>query len=328
MRFSAKKGFPGPGTKRGTGPVVWVLFFLVFWAAACDPGVPDGVAALVNGKPITEADMDAAADAETARRRALGQLIEEELILGEADRLGITVTGGEIANEINRIRADYPGGSFQDMLLHEFVDERDFHDRLKRNLLLGKTTRAVLASKVRVDPGERNRRRQEAEKGLAGIRRLRVAHLTFITRESAEAAARELAAGRSFSEAAQRSRSVAGEPDRESTPEDTHPGEPVWVWEDRLPEPFGTAVRALEPGRVSPILESPLGFSIFVVLEAAPSRDQDIQAAGEEAARAYEEQCREEAFSGWLADLKAQARIILHPRLAGYLDSSRPGNTR
>lgn len=138
-------------------------------AAGCSrPGRDEaGVVARVNGRPITLAMVEFQYDLEhfealtgqmpsvSALREAygeiLGQLVAQELVAQELAKRGQDVTDEELKAAETRIRADYPGDSFQKMLADEYIDLSMWRRHLRYSCGLEKFQRLVLRPSIHLD---------------------------------------------------------------------------------------------------------------------------------------------------------------------------------
>ena len=87
-----------------------------------------------------------------ARLRLLNELVEEALVLEKARILGIQVSAGEVDEAERRLRADYPEGAFEALLLENAVQYPVWRERLRVRRLLDKTVWEVLGAQVAVTP--------------------------------------------------------------------------------------------------------------------------------------------------------------------------------
>jgi len=96
-------------------------------------------------------DSQVAAD---IKLRLLNQLIEEMLLLEKAGEAGISISAGELEEEVSIIKADYPEGVFQEMLLEAAVSFEAWKKRLKMQLVARKFIRVELESKISITAEE------------------------------------------------------------------------------------------------------------------------------------------------------------------------------
>lgn len=203
--------------------------------------------------------------------------------------------------------ADSPAAALESAvlsrLLDQYLTERLLvHDAVTRGLAEpGTGHRAALAALLdssELEAPERAevlasyRARQEE---LALPERVRLFQVLTETREAAEEAAAELAAGAEFSDVARRHSVDA------SAPYGGYQGE---LARDELPEELAEAVFGLRPGEVSEIVEADYGYHIFTVTERLPARTVPF----DEARPALERRLRQERLGAWLDSLVERAR--------------------
>ncbi|MCP3952417.1 MAG: hypothetical protein GY697_09415 [Desulfobacterales bacterium] len=86
--------------------------------------------------------------------RLLNQLIEELILLERAGAAGISISDGELESEVQKIKADYPEGVFEEMLLEAAVSFEAWKKRLKMQLVARKFIQAELESKITITTEE------------------------------------------------------------------------------------------------------------------------------------------------------------------------------
>lgn len=227
---------------------------------------PDAVA-VIEGTEVTYQDFSAHVEAETdspaaalesaVLSRLLDQLLTERLVVHDAVARGLAEPG-----------------------------------TAHREALAALLDSAELESPDRGEVMASYRARQDE---LALSERVRLSQILTETREAAEEAAAELAAGAEFAAVARR-HSV--DP---SAPYGGYQGE---LARDELPEELADAVFGLRPGEVSDVVEADYGYHIFTVTERLPARTVPF----EEARPAIERRLRQERLSAWLDALVERAR--------------------
>ena len=284
----------------------------------CGPETPQDAAALVNGRPIGMETLVSVARAgsngpvdEPSKRRLHGQileqLIEEELIVQEAGRLGIRVSEDELDQRIKEIKADYPGRAFDEMLIREYVDFKVWKKRIRRNLLVRKTTEAELKTRVVMDSSEwveffQAHRSFELRPG-----RVKVKHITTADRAQAELALKRIRAGRDFDRVTREVLGLGSEDELEDG---------RWVYPGQLPARISRAVSETGVGQVSEIVSSGKGFSIFKVLEIEKVPPPGPKETLARLQRLYQARLESRAYAQWIAELRARARIVINPAVA------------
>ena len=218
-----------------------VTILLVVLLVACQTRIDPDTAAMVNGRAITMVELDEAAkswesgaESGTAkpllRLEALRRLIEESLIVGEAGRRGLRVSNEELEARLAEIKADFPGRTFEELLIKEYVGYDDWKKKLRTHILIRKTTSASLQGRIKSDPGEWRRFYEDQQRSMPDDRRYKVRHITTPDLAEAEAVLGKIEAGQDFDQAAQQ---VLGDVAGELM------GEAIWVYPDRLPGRHG-----------------------------------------------------------------------------------------
>ncbi len=86
--------------------------------------------------------------------RLLNQMIEEMILIERAGASGISITDEELEQEVQNIKADYPDGIFEEMLLEAAVSFEAWKKRLKAQLIARRFIKEELASKIAITSEE------------------------------------------------------------------------------------------------------------------------------------------------------------------------------
>ena len=97
------------------------------------------------------------------------------------------------------------------------------------------------------------------------VEQLHVAHILFAKREDADAALKRLQAGEDFA-------ATAKETSQDEATKDNG-GDLGWIPKGVMAPEFEAAAFQLQPGQVSPVVQTQLGFHLIKVLERDPSRE-------------------------------------------------------
>lgn len=97
-------------------------------------------------------DGDAPSDKESKALRLLNQISEELLLTEKAKALEIEVSDKELQDAVQSIKADYPEGTFEQVLLENAVSYDFWCQRLKVRLLMDKVIQKELESHVNITP--------------------------------------------------------------------------------------------------------------------------------------------------------------------------------
>ncbi len=214
-------------------------------------------AALVNGEPVTKAELFDALYA-AGGRDALDQIIAKKLIAQESARLGLEITEEEMEEEINNIVAESFGGSYEDflsVLTLYGLSEESFREDARLNLLVRKL------ALTEIEPTE-----EEARQYLENNRPLfaqpegvEARHILVEDQAKAEEILALLDAGGDFAE-------LAAEYSIDYSNKD-NAGYLGFISRGVMVPEFEEAAFALEVGEISAPVQTSFGFHIIELLD-------------------------------------------------------------
>lgn len=235
------------------------------------------------------------------KRRLLVELVDEKLLLAEADREGITVDAGAVAAERDRLRDEMGEREWRRLLLAHYVDERAWEGALGQRMRMD----ALIASRLnRADPVSESELRERYEMEIDRFTRparVRVQQIVVDELAAAERLRGELRRGADFAELA-RQHSLG--------PEAVRGGDLGFIGAGDLPASFAPAF-ALQTGKFSDVVHTEYGYHIFL---AADRRDAEARPFSEVAAglRAeVEAERRQELRAALLADLRQRTPVVI-----------------
>jgi peptidyl-prolyl cis-trans isomerase C len=296
-----------------------LLALVAFAAAACGRcgGGPATVAgagprpvAVVNGEPITaealsrelrqiRAGGDGEPITEPLRKRVLDDLVDRALLLQQARARSIAVGQDQVERAFLRVRGEYPGTHFDDLLARERLSQAELKARLKEQLTVERLFHDEVFPRVLVPMADVEKWYAEHAAEFQEPERVRVLQVVVSNRDEAAALRDKLRRDPSkFAEVA-RASSIA--------PEGKNGGELGWIGRGSgFPEVFDVCF-SLPLSYVSDVVPSPYGFHVFRVVErkAASKRTLD-QARGEITERLLRDR-RARAQEEYLAALRARA---------------------
>jgi|HubBroStandDraft_4_1064222.scaffolds.fasta_scaffold00005_13 foldase protein PrsA len=115
--------------------------------AACSGG---GAIATVNGQPISRSTFDQRLESSPMGRTVLQQLVQETLIEQYAKNNNITVTDADIDAKETQIKANFPAGSWDEMLKSRGLTEADVRQALREQIVMDK----ALSKDVTITPAQ------------------------------------------------------------------------------------------------------------------------------------------------------------------------------
>ncbi len=307
---------------------------MVCRGTAC--AIVEGVAAVVNGEPILLSELEEALapyrqqfaseyrgaelrdQIRVAFRTLLNQLVDQRLMLQEAQRLGLSVSSKSIDEGIKEIRGRFSSDEeFREALAKAGDTEADVRDEVMKSLLLGQ----LIAGKRRQFEDEVSVSEQEVQEYLdssgesdALTKQIELWQIWIAAaavepdEKRADARRRcknildELRSGADFEETA---RKVSEGPERERG------GLMGMVLQGEMQAELDSAAFSLTVGETSDVVESPTGFHILrVTRRDEPDSGQiaDGRATAEKNVRVGKVAKMSEQ---WLAELRGKADISL-----------------
>jgi peptidyl-prolyl cis-trans isomerase C len=268
--------------------------------------------ALVDGEPIAaeavarelrqdRASAEGAPVTGEARERALDALVERTLLLRQARARSIVVDQDQVDRAFLRVRSEYPGTHFDDLLAQERLSQAELKARLRDQLTIERLIHEEVFPRVEVTDAEVAAFYQAQPADFQEPDRVHVLQVVVTTREEAlqvrDRLRREPAR---FAEVA-RASSIA--------PEGKNGGDLGWIGKDSgFPEVFDLCFR-LPLNVISEVTPSPYGFHVFKVVERKKASTRTLeQARGEIAERLLREK-RARAQQEYLAALRSRASI-------------------
>jgi len=172
MRASWIKAFRPAGLLRILAPAVLVL--LAAGAVQAADVVLDGIVATVNGNIITRYELDERmrpvyeqirgrdlsapemAQVNDLRRKLLDQMIDDILIVQDADRYKLKISDAEVAEQTKAFREkrQLSEEDFKKQLALQHVSQADFARNMKRDLIKHRLINGVVSTKVVVTDSE------------------------------------------------------------------------------------------------------------------------------------------------------------------------------
>lgn len=235
--------------------------------------------------------------------RIVLNLVVEELVSQELQRRGLSVTDEELKAAEDRIRADYPEGAFEQVLIEEYIDLNEWRGRLKARLAMEKFYKEVLRPRVKLDYEEAEAYYREHISDFYLPDRIR---FYLIQAPSEEMIKRAL----DIYETNGSVEDVSAKFNRVQVLD-------LKQRKDRLPVEWLDAVESLEPGQASRIISWEHGYMSVIFLEEIPGRVLEPSQAYPLVESILLERKMEEAFDSWLAQTLKAADIRISPLLIG-----------
>lgn len=229
------------------------------------------------------------------KKQLLKQLIERELILGEASRLNVQLTPDELDEAMAEVRGNYSEEEFTKVLAKTGNTQKGWIAALKLRLLTTKVSAAALISQVQVSDKETVEYYKKHREDFRRPVEIRARQMLFKTRDEASSVLKLIKDGEDFATLA---RKHSHSPDRENG------GALGYFSAGQLPIEFDKVLFKLQVRQVSDPVESPYGFHLFVVERKRKAGLRPYAAVKDEIAEKLYQQKEETAFHLWLENLK------------------------
>lgn len=329
----------GPGKGNGMMRRYLLCAMLGASAAACAAGcgrrgetAKDGeVVAVVNGAVIRRSEVDRLTDAFMKQfgsgisaerlasiraaigKQALDSLVNQRLLVQEADRQGIVVDPAGIDAQMARVRQMFPDPArLKEQLGAMGVTEEDLRRDIAQNLKIRELHSRQLPEASEPTAKEIEEFYNANPKAFDKSEQVRASHilLTASPNETAEKKAEKRAAL-----AALRERIVKGEDfakvarENSECPSRASGGDLGFFEKGKMAPEFEKAAFALKKGRLSDIVETPFGYHLIKMTDRKPAEKSTLQKATPQIKSYLVQQKRGKAIQEHLAGLRAAAKI-------------------
>jgi len=280
------------------------VIFLFVLPVACSQGPGHEILAAVGPEKIRVSDLqnlfrreggiygeEIVASPEGARiikRRMLNTLVEESLLLQEAERRGIQTTAED-------------DKSFKD-LLGDRSPDATWLDRQLKKRKIERLIDQEIGAKTDATPQEVRTYYQAHRREFREPDRVRCRQMTVAKKEKAEMILSLLKKGENFAALAQK---YSESPDRDQG------GDLGFIGRGESPRVFEEACFTLSTGQASEVVSSEYGFHIIKVTEKKPGRDRSLKEATPEIMGALKETRRQEGLRVWLESLHKGTKITI-----------------
>lgn len=315
-----------------TGLCYLLIVFAVF-CVNCVYGEEAGdlssrIVAVVNNDVITQADLDVALKSaavelekkysgdelkekmQEARHDFLNQMIEDELILQEAKRLGVKVDDSEIEERLKDVKSRFKSDQdFEAETQKAGVSEDALKKRYKDNIMMGKLVAHEVKENTIVTPAEVNEYYEKHSEELKAPEsaRVRTIMLHFdeadteeLVKQKAEDIMRLMSEGRDFSDLARQ---------YSQGPKTDEGGDLGFIEKGQMREEFDKVIFDLKAGEASSPIKVDPGYYIFKVEEKKEGHSYSLEEVRDEIENMIFRQKAEKKYQEWMEKLKRDAFI-------------------
>jgi len=281
-----------------------------------------GIVARVNGEPIYLSQLEFQHDqfqADTVGAYVpsveklkseygdiLADLIVQELVVQELASQDLAVTQHEMLKAEEAVRADYPEGAFEQMLIEEYIDLKSWRRQLKYHLAMKKFYHQVLRQQIKIDYKEAEKYYRDHISDFYLPESMRILVVRGPSRELVEKAVEKFLAEQDQLNLA----TAFGEVETRE----------VVVREGRLSAAWRNAITGLEPGQSSGVLTDRFGFEALVLLERSRAKVLEPAQAYPLVEEALLESKLHGAFESWLSGSISSVKMSVSEHLLSDAD--------
>ena len=278
--------------------------------AACSSG---GAVATVNGQPITRSEFDSRLESSPMGRTVLQQLVQETLIDQYAKSNGISVSDADIDARENQIKANFPSGSWDEMLKARGLTEADVRSALRDQIVLDK----ALEKDVTIKPSQIQDYFNKNHATFDKPEQVTARHILVPNIAEANMVETQLKSGQSFAALAKKYSTDPGSKDKG--------GELGSFRQGQMVPAFDKYAFSAPIGQISPPIKSPFGYHIIQVESRTPGQKATLADATPQILQTLRQQQEAPLIQPFLQGLQQKATIKVNdPQFAGLFATPPP----
>lgn len=240
------------------------------------------------------------------KREILNKMIEREVILQEALRLGVEVSRDEANNRVKNLLTDYSQEGLERALERENVNFKGWKLRVKEDLMVDKLIYREINSKIVVTDKEIQEHYNQHQGEFHQPAQVRALQIVVEKEEGAYKVLEDLSSGKDFKKLAQ---------EKSISPDALEGGDLGFFSKGEMPEEFDKTVFKLKKGEISNIVRTPYGFHVFKVIDKRKGGMKKLSAVKDKIKKKLMMQKQDERFRIWVKGLKEKATITINEKL-------------
>jgi len=295
----------------------------------------DQVIAVVNDEPITQSELDVllrpyyeqmrselhgeelAMRLNEARQKLLNQLIEDRLVIQQAQKEGIQVDAVEIDEDLDAFKKRFPNDlAMEDVLKEQGMTMGDVRKKLEKQSMMRELHGREIRAKIVVSPKEVEDFYSNNAAKFDREPRLKVRSITI--KKSYEARDKGVADEEAKTKISELSRRIlAGEDfgalakEYSEDVQAANNGISDWIPRGSMIPVIDDVIFSLRLGEISQVIETPMGYHLFRVEEKEPSLKRSFEDVRDEIFAELYRQKSEQRFHDWMQELKRNAYISI-----------------
>lgn len=298
---------------------VATLLLAVILLAALVTGCGGQVAATVNGKKIYMKEIEEQLEdlrkrhgqqmqeedwekmKERFKKSILDFLIEKELTLSEAEKMGIKVTDKEIDERIDQMRKMFPSKKeFEEALKQQGTTLEELKKQTKEQIIIDKVTQK-LSKGQKITDKEVKKYYDEKKDQFKESEQVKVRQVVLTDKKTANEVLSKLDDGEDFAKLAKKY--------SEDGATKNNGGEVGWKTKDSWTPELAEAAFKLSAGETSKVIEVQKMYYIIKVDEKKPETQKTFDEVKEQIKQTILSQKQNDKYKQWVNDLKKKADI-------------------
>jgi foldase protein PrsA len=275
--------------------------------AACSGG---GNIATVNGQAISKADFDSKLESSPAAAGTLQQMVREALIDQYAKNNNINVSDADIQKREDELKANFPNGSWDDMLKARGLTETDVKNALREQIIIDQ----AVGKDVKVSDAQIKQYFDKNHASFDKPEQVRARHILVPDLATANKVEADLKSGKDFAAEAKQYSMDPGSKDKG--------GELGMFRRGQMVPAFDQAAFSLPVNQISKPVKSPFGYHIIQVEEKQPGQKATLANTHDRIADMLRQQQEAPLIQPFLQSLQSKANIqVSDPRYASAFPS-------
>lgn len=268
--------------------------------AACSGG---GNIATVNGQAISKADFDSKLESSPAALGTLQTMVREDLINQYAKDNNINVSDADIQKKEDELKANFPNGSWDDMLKARGLTETDVKNALREQIIIDQ----AVGKDVKVSDAQIKQYFDKNHASFDKPEQVQARHILVPDLATANKVEAELKSGKNFADVAKQYSMDPGSKDKG--------GELGTFRRGQMVPAFDQAAFSLPVGQISKPVKSPFGYHIIQVESKDPGQKATLANTHDRIADMLRQQQEAPLIQPFLQNLQAKANIqVSDPR--------------
>lgn len=230
------------------------------------------------------------------------KVVDDYLILEYGKEKSIQISENELETTINEIKKEYKEERFQEILLQENIEYKEWKEGLRKDLLIKKISQEALSVIKPIPFDEIKEYFENNKEEFKHQEMVELRQIVTRTRGEAKNIQKMLTDGKDMGELAKK---------YSITPEAKAGGKLGWIEKGELEEVMENMIFSLPIGRISKILKTPYGYHLFEVLSKRPAGLSSLPECMEEIERKLFFKKKDSYYREWLDSLRNRYTVVI-----------------